>query len=132
MKIVKIVLSIVGVAALVAGGVYLSLVFLDNARLLAAANANKSGNLFNDPMQNIFLVAGLALLGGLALGIGLAMPTMTRGAIRRDALDEVNSQRRSAIAKGAAEHASLPTDGGAELPPAGDDPQLPPAPGDRP
>ena len=117
MKIVKIVLSIVGVAALVAGGVYLSLVYLDNARLLAAANANKSGNLFNDPMQNIFLVAGLALLGGLALGIGLAMPSMTKGAVRREVLDGVNDQRRSSIAKGAAQHASLP-DGGA-------DPQLP-------
>ena len=33
MKIVKIVLLITAVAALVAGGVYLSLVFLDNARL---------------------------------------------------------------------------------------------------
>ena len=117
MKIVKIVLSIVGVAALVAGGVYLSLVYLDNARLLAAANANKSGNLFNDPMQNIFLVAGLALLGGLALGIGLAMPSMTKGAVRREVLDGVNDQRRSAIAKGAAQHASLPEDG--------TDPQLP-------
>ena len=48
MKIVKTVLLIAAVAALVAGGVYLSLVFLDNARLLAAANANKSGNLFNE------------------------------------------------------------------------------------
>lgn len=117
MKIVKIVLSIVGVAALVAGGVYLSLVYLDNARLLAAANANKSGNLFNDPMQNIFLVAALALVGGLALGIGLAMPSMTKGAVRREVLDGVNDQRRSAIAKGAAQHASLPEDG--------TDPQLP-------
>ncbi len=116
MKIVKIVLSIVGVAALVAGGVYLSLVYLDNARLLAAANANKSGNLFNDPMQNIFLVAGLALLGGLALGIGLAMPSMTKGAVRREVLDGVNDQRRSAIAKGAAQHASLPEGGDPQLP----------------
>ena len=118
MKIEKNVLLITAVAALVAGGVYLSLVFLDNARLLAAANANKSGNLFNDPMHNIFLVSGLALAGGLLLGLGIGLPVQTRGAVRRDALDEVNAQRRSAIAKGAAQHASLPEQGAPELPAA--------------
>lgn len=128
MKIVKSIVAVAGVGALVAGGVYLWMVYLDNARLLAAANASKSGNLFNDPMQNIFLVAGLALAGGLALGVGLAMPMMTRAAVRRQVLDGVNDQRRTAIAKGAAQRASLPTD---ELPPSGTDPQLPPPDGER-
>ena len=81
--------------------------------VLAAANANKSGNLFNDPMHNIFLVSGLALGGGLLLGLGIGLPVQTRGAVRRDALDEANAQRRSAIAKGAAQHASLPETGAA-------------------
>ena len=78
----------------------------------------KSGNLFNDPMHNIFLVSGLALAGGLLLGLGIGLPVQTRGAVRRDALDEVNAQRRSAIAKGAAQHASLPEQGAPELPAA--------------
>ncbi len=122
MNIVKIVLLIAAIGALVAGGVYLSFVYLDNARLLAAANANKSGNLFNDPMNNIFLVSGLALAGGLLLGLGIGLPFQTRGAVRRDALDEVNAQRSSSIARGAASHASLPESQNAELPPTSRDP----------
>ena len=64
------------------------------------------------------VVSGLALAGGLLLGLGIGLPVQTRGAVRRDALDEVNAQRRSAIAKGAAQHASLPEQGAPELPAA--------------
>lgn len=107
MKFLKLLLALVGIVGLVAAGIYLGFVFVDNERLLAAANANKSGNLFNNPMNNIFIASGLGAAGGLLLGLGIGLPGRTSGAVRRDALDEANSARSTAIANRAAERASI-------------------------
>ncbi|MFP5417120.1 MAG: hypothetical protein ACLGHZ_09685 [Actinomycetes bacterium] len=102
MKILKAILAVLGVVGLVAAGIYLGFVWVDNERLLAAANANKSGNLFPSPMTNIYLAAALGSAGGLLLGLGIGLPMRTPGSVRRAALDEANRSRTNAIAAKAA------------------------------
>lgn len=108
MKVLKAAVALIGLAGLVAAGIYLGLVYIDNERLLAAANANKSGNLFANPMPHIWLIAGLGAAGGLLLGLGLGLPTRTSGQVRRDALDEVNEARSASIGTRAAERTAIP------------------------
>ena len=84
MKVLKAILALVGLVGLVAAGIYLGLVYIDNERLLAAANANKSGNLFPSPMTHIYISAGLGVVGGLLLGVGAALPLRTAGQLRRE------------------------------------------------
>lgn len=84
MKVFKAILALIGLGGLIAAGAYLGLVWVDNERLLAAANANKSGNLFPSPMTNIFIASGLGAIGGLLLGIGVGMPLRTAGQVRRE------------------------------------------------
>lgn len=97
MKPLKITLSVLGLVALVAGGIYLSFVWVTTGQLLAAANANKSANLLPSPMTNVFITAALAAGGGLLLGLGLGMPIRTRGQVRKAALDEAAQKRTDEI-----------------------------------
>lgn len=98
MKVLKAVLALVGIIGLVGAGVFLFLNYVDTRSLLAAANANKSGNLFADPMPRVYLTAGIAALGGLMLGMGLGLPPRTAAAVERDTLARVNERRSDAIA----------------------------------
>ena len=108
MKILKAALAVAGLIGLVAAGFYLGFIWVDTERLLAAANANKSGNLFPSPMNNFYIAAGLGAAGGLLLGLGLGLPARTASAVRREALDEVAAARTSAIGTRAAERTALP------------------------
>lgn len=104
MKPLKITLSVLGLVALVAAGFYLTFVWVDTGRLLAAANANKSANLLPSPMVNTYIMAGLCAGGGLLLGLGIGVPIRTRAQVRRDALDQAAQKRNDEIgsrAKGA-------------------------------
>ena len=97
MKLLKIVMLLLGMAALVAGGVFLGLNWVDIGRPLTAANNDKSANLNPDPMPRIYLTTALAAVGGLLLGLGLGLPTRTAGAIRNEALDDAAARRSEEI-----------------------------------
>ena len=97
MKLMKIVLLLLGLAALVAGGVFLGLNWVDVGRLLTAANNDKSANLNPDPMPRIYLTTALGTVGGLLLGLGLGLPTRTAGTIRNEALDGAAARRQDEI-----------------------------------
>ena len=98
MKVLKAVLALVGIVGLIGAAVFLFLNFVDTRSLLAAANANKSGNLFGDPMPRMFLSVGVGALGVLLLGLGLGLPPRTAAAVERDTLDAVNDRRSDSIA----------------------------------
>jgi len=93
MKIVKALLAVVGLIGLVAAGMFVFLNWVDAGRLLAAANSNKSGNLFPDLMPRVYLSAGLAAAGGLLVGLGIGLPVRTAGQVRRLALEEAVAQK---------------------------------------
>lgn len=97
MKPLKITLSVLGLVALIAGGFYLTFVWVATGQLLAAANANKSANLYPSPMLNTYITAALAAVGGLLLGLGLGLPMRTRGQVRRAALDQAAQKRQDEI-----------------------------------
>jgi hypothetical protein len=97
MKFLKILLMLVGLAGFVAGALFLGMNWVDLGKLLAAANTNKSGNLFPDPMPRIYLTSGLLAAGGLLLGIGLGLPNRTAGQVRKEALDTAAAQRQAEI-----------------------------------
>lgn len=97
MKFLKILLLLVGLAGIVAGALFLGMNWVDLGKLLAAANTNKSGNLFPDPMPRIYLTSGLLAAGGFLLGLGLGLPKLTAGQIRNAALDTAAAQRQAEI-----------------------------------
>lgn len=80
MKILKVAMIILGLAAIAAGIFYLVQTTWDMREVMGAANSGRSTK-FESPMATIYLMSGLALLGGLVLGIGLGMPRRTAKAI---------------------------------------------------
>ncbi|MFC6358363.1 hypothetical protein [Luteococcus peritonei] len=87
MKFLKWLLALLGIAALIAAGALLYMSWLDLRSLWAAIRTYNNAGLRN-PMRNVFLMAGLASLGGLLLGWGLGLPSRTgrsvRNAYKRD------------------------------------------------
>ncbi|MFV0405533.1 MAG: hypothetical protein ACK5LN_01715 [Propioniciclava sp.] len=108
MKPLKIVLSMIGLVALVAAGFYLVFVGVTTGQLLSAANANKSANLLPSPMTNVYITTVLAAGGGLLLGLGVGMPIRTRGQVRRAALDQAAQKRTDEIGSRAAGNGNGP------------------------
>ena len=97
MKFLKILFILLGLAGLIAAGVFLGLNWVDIGKLLAAANNDKSGALNPDPMGRIYLMSGLTAIGGLLLGLGLGLPSRTAGQIRNSALDSAAARRQDEI-----------------------------------
>lgn len=97
MKILKLVAVVLGLVGLVIAGIYLGRIFLDLQTIMGAANTGRSANVLASPMPFIGLVAGLASLGGLLLGLGIGLPSRTRGAIRRQALQDASDLREASI-----------------------------------
>ncbi len=71
MNIMSKLFIAIGLIVLVAGGVLLGKDIIDINQLWAVANANRSTSFFN-PRQEVILTAGLAVLGGFLLGLGLS------------------------------------------------------------
>lgn len=93
MKFLKILSAVLGVIGLVAGMVFLGMLFVDLREVMGAANANKSVPMAS-PMNRVYLTTGLAALGGLLLGLGLGMPSKTAGGIRKEALAQASTLSR--------------------------------------
>lgn len=108
MKILKVVLGLIGIAGVIAVAVLLGQFALDSRELLGAAQRYTGTRPIQDPFQSTSLIAGVAALTGLLLGVAIGLPMRTPGAIRRDALDDTNARRSTEIGNRAAEHTALP------------------------
>ncbi len=73
MKVIKTVLVVLGLLVLVAGGVLLGSNVTDINELYAAANANRSVA-FENPLRLMLIMAGVVLVGGFLLGVGVTLP----------------------------------------------------------
>ncbi len=106
MKVIAWILAIIGLIGLLAGiglALYNQLVPLQNVYVLASTvNRNGDNVVLNDPRPMVLLQTGLALAGGLLLGLGLGMPKKTRGAVREEAVNEYKRNLVNEAQKGAA------------------------------
>lgn len=96
MKILKWLLAVLGVAGVIGAGVYTYLGWFELQKLVAVAESMRSAPQVN-PQQEILLAIGLALLGGLLLGLGLGIPRRSSGQIRKETLQAVNTGREAEI-----------------------------------
>lgn len=95
-KILKLVLTVLGVLGLGVGGYFLFQAWLEVRNLWAIANSMRSTTSAN-PVPTVMVAALLGAAGGLVLGLGLALPVRTRGAVRRQALQDASDAREAAI-----------------------------------
>ncbi len=106
MKVIAWILAVAGLIGLVGGvglALYNQLVPLQNVYVLASTvNRNGDNVVLNDPRPMVLLQTGLALAGGLLLGLGLGMPKRSRGAIREDAVNEYKRNLTGEATKGRA------------------------------
>lgn len=115
MKILKGLLVLLGLAGIVGAGIYTYLGWLDLRNLVAVAESMRSAAQPN-PSRELMLGIGLALAGGLVLGIGIGMPRRSQGKIRKETLQAVATGRESAIRDRAKGYAG--GEAGGDLPPA--------------
>jgi len=105
MKILKWLLVLLGVAGGVGAGVYAFRGWLELRNLVAVAESMRSAPQIN-PQQELALAIGLAALGGLLLGLGLAMPRRTAAGIRKETLESVADAKEADIRRRATGYAS--------------------------
>jgi hypothetical protein len=113
MKVLKSVLVVVGLLA-VAGAAGLLVKNVWDLRILyEVAMANKSQPSVANPTNLVLIGAGLAVLGGLVLGVGAALPRRTAAAVRHETIEELHRQT-TADAAVAAASAAEPVDKGTQ------------------
>lgn len=96
MKILKLVLTVLGIIGLGVGGYFLFQAWLEVRNLWAIANSMRSTTSDN-PVPTVMFAALLGAVGGLVLGLGLALPARTKGEIRREALQDASDAREALI-----------------------------------
>ena len=96
MKILKALLVLLGLAGVIGAIVYTYLGWLDLRNLVAVAESMRSAPQPN-PSQELMIGIGLALVGGLVLGIGIGMPRRSQGRIRKETLQAVATGREQEI-----------------------------------
>lgn len=103
MKFFKWVFGVLGLVGVIGGIIFTSYIGISDVRaLMAAANSNKSNNMFGDPMPRFWMAAGALGLGGLLLGLGLGMPSKTSRGYKHEALTQQATRREAEIANRAA------------------------------
>ncbi len=94
MKVLKNVFLVLGLLVVAGAGALLIKNAWDLRILYEIAMANKSQPSVGNPTNLVLIGAGLAAAGGVLLGMGIGMPKRTAGAVRHDAIEEL--QRREA------------------------------------
>ncbi len=92
MKVLKNVFLVVGLLA-VAGAVAILVKNAWDLRILyEVAMANKSQPSVVNPTNLVLIGAGVGLIGGVLLGLGIGIPRRTASAIRHDTIEELHRQ----------------------------------------
>jgi hypothetical protein len=102
MKVLKNVFLVVGLLA-VAGAVAILVKNAWDLRILyEVAMANKSQPSVVNPTNLVLIGAGVGLLGGVLLGLGIGLPRRTANAIRHETIEELHRQTTADAAVAAA------------------------------
>lgn len=96
MKILKLLLGVLGLAAIITAVVFIVRTWDSVRGLWFAANANRSQP-FDNPINQIYLTIGVAALAGLLVGLAIGLPSRTAGSIRRQALQDASDVREASI-----------------------------------
>ena len=90
MKVLKNVFLVLGLLVVIGAGALLVKNAWDLRILYEIAMANKSQPSVVNPTNLVLIGAGLAVAGGLLVGLGIGMPKRTAGAVRHQALEELH------------------------------------------
>lgn len=90
MKFLKWLFILLGIAALVAGGVMLTRTIWDMGKLLATVRSYNPNTI--DPTRLIYYSVGLAGIGGLLLGWGIGLPLRTGRSVRNQYKHDLESR----------------------------------------
>lgn len=97
MKFLKVVLALLGVAGIIGAGAWLAVFAFDMQEIVGAAQRYDSARHITNPSITTLGIAGVALGGGLLLGLGLGLPNRTSRQIRNAALDDATALREAEI-----------------------------------
>ena len=90
MKVLKNVLLVIGLLVVAGAGALLVKNAWDLRILYEIAMANKSQPSVVNPTNLVLIGAGLAVVGGLLVGLGIGMPKRTAGSVRHETLEELH------------------------------------------
>jgi|SRR5664280_1026848 len=102
MKVLKNAFLVVGLLA-IAGAVAMLVKNAWDLRVLyEVAMANKSQPSIVNPTNLVLIGAGVGVLGGVLLGLGIGMPRRTANAVRHETIEELHRQTTADAAVAAA------------------------------
>jgi NhaP-type Na+/H+ or K+/H+ antiporter len=102
MKVLKNAFLVVGLLA-IAGAVAILVKNAWDLRILyEVAMANKSQPSVVNPTNLVLIGAGVGLLGGVLLGLGIGMPRRTANTVRHETIEELHRQTTADAAVAAA------------------------------
>lgn len=95
MKFLKWALVAFGAVGMLVAGWFLFQSWVGIGKMMAVAVSNRSAE-FPSPMNHVYLAAGLGVLGGFLLGLGVGLPRRTAHSILRDAADATTAKPQRA------------------------------------
>jgi len=102
MKVLKNAFLVIGLLA-IAGAVAMLVKNAWDLRVLyEVAMANKSQPSIVNPTNLVLIGAGVGVLGGVLLGLGIGMPRRTANAVRHETIEELHRQTTADAAVAAA------------------------------
>ena len=102
----KNVFLVLGLLVVAGAGALLVKNVWDLRILYEIAMANKSQPSVVNPTNLVLIGAGLAVIGGLLVGLGIGMPKRTAGSLRHQTIEELQRQTTADAALAAAERST--------------------------
>lgn len=106
MKVLKNVFLVIGLLVVAGAGALLVKNAWDLRILYEIAMANKSQPSVLNPTNLVLIGAGLAVVGGLLVGLGIGMPKRTAGAVRHETIEGLQRQTTADAALAVAEQST--------------------------
>ena len=102
MKVLKSVFLVVGLLAIAGAAAMLVKNAWDLRILYEVAMANKSQPSVVNPTNLVLIGAGVGVIGGVLLGLGIGMPRRTANAVRHQTIEDLHRQTTADAAVAAA------------------------------